>query len=136
MKPAHPEPVGMTKRCDDPQAGFTLIEALIALAIIAAITGALVETVTADAHARYAVEQRRSALLIAQSAMDRARGGEAVDDGHSAGPGPELAWHIDRAPYEQDTVPFAETHLEQLIVTVTDSGGHPLVRLASVRIVQ
>ncbi len=124
---------GFTTRDD---AGFSLIEALIALAIIAAMTGALVETVAADAHARLAVDQRRAALLIAQSALDRAKGGEAIDSGRAAGSGPELAWHIDRQPYQQDAVPFAATRLEQLTVTVEDAGGRALARLATVRIVQ
>lgn len=127
---------GHASSLTDAQAGFSLIEALIALAIIAAMTGALVETVAADAHARFAVTQRRAALLIAQSALDRARGGEAVDSGHSSGPGPELLWHIDRQPYEEGSVPFAATRLEQLTVTVADADRHPLVRLASVRITQ
>jgi prepilin-type N-terminal cleavage/methylation domain-containing protein len=116
--------------------GFSLIEALVALAIIAAMTGALVETLAADAHARLAVQQRRMALLVAQSALDRARGGEAVNTGHSDGPGPALQWHIDRQPYQESAVPFAATRLEQLTVTVADPGGHRLVRIATVRIVQ
>lgn len=118
------------------QEGFSLIEALIALAIIAAMTGALVETMTADAHARFAVQQRREALLYAQSALDRARGGERVDFGRSQGLGSELTWHIAREPYEQNAVPFAATRLEQLTVTVDDAGGHALARLATVRVVQ
>ena len=121
---------------DRAEAGFSLIEALVALAIIAAMTGALVETVAADAHARFAVQQRREALLVAQSALDRAKGGEAVDFGHAQGPGPELTWHIDRAPYEESTVPFATTRLERLTVTVDGADGHPLARLSTVRIVQ
>jgi general secretion pathway protein I len=118
------------------EAGFSLVEALVAFAIIAAMTGVLVETIAADAHARLAVQQRRAALLIAQSALDRARGGEAVDAGHADGPGAELSWHIEREPYEEGSVPFAAARLERLTVTVADAGGHPLARLATVRIVQ
>jgi prepilin-type N-terminal cleavage/methylation domain-containing protein len=118
------------------EAGFSLIEALIALAIIAAMAGALVETLVTDAHARLAVQQRRAALLVAQSALDRARGGEPVDSGRFQAGGPPLAWHIDRAPYEDNAVPFAATRLERLTVTVTDLDGHRLARLATVRIVQ
>jgi general secretion pathway protein I len=117
-------------------AGFSLIEALIALAIIAAMTGALVETIAADAHARLAVEQRRGALLIARSALDQAAGGDAIDSGHADGAGPPLSWRIDRQPYAEGTDPFAATRLEQLTVTVADSSGHRLARLATVRIVQ
>ncbi len=118
------------------EAGFSLIEALIALAIIAAMTGALVETIVTDAHARLAVQQRRAALLIAQSALDRARGGEAVDFGRFQASGPPLTWHIDREPYQDHAVPFAATRLERLTVTVADMDGHRLARLATVRIVQ
>ena len=118
------------------QSGFSLIEALVAMAIIAAMTGALVETVAADAHAGLALRARRTALLIAQSALDRARGGELVDTGHADGPGQALFWHIDREPYQDGSVAFAATRLEQLTVTVEDTAHHPLARLATVRIVQ
>lgn len=118
------------------EAGFSLIEALVALAIIAAMTSALVETVATDAHARFAIRQRREALLIAQSALDRARGGEAADSGQATGRGPELRWHIDREPYQAGSAPFASTRLEQLTVTVEDPDRHPLARLATIRIVQ
>lgn len=126
----------MTGAAMDRDAGFSLIEALIALAIIAAMTGALVETVAADAHARFAVEERREALLIAQSALDAAKGGETTDSGSAHGQGPDLAWHIDRAPYDAGSAAFAATRLEQLTVTVADARGHPLAQLATVRITQ
>jgi general secretion pathway protein I len=116
--------------------GFSLIEALIALAIIAAMTGALVETITADAHVQLAVEQRRAALLIARSALDQAEGGDAIDAGHADGAGQPLLWRIDRQPYAERAVPFAATGLEQLTVTVADMSGRRLARLATVRIVQ
>jgi prepilin-type N-terminal cleavage/methylation domain-containing protein len=120
----------------NPQSGFSLIEVLIALAIIAAMTGALVETVVADAHARFAVQQRRDALLIAQSALDRARGGESADSGGASPGAAALFWHIDRQPYAEGSVPFAATRLEQLTVTVEDAGHRQFARLTTVRIAQ
>lgn len=117
--------------------GFSLIEALIALAIIAATTGALVETVAADAHVRFVLQQRREALLIAQSAIDRAKGGEAVSAGHSQMPGSGLSWQIDREPYEGSAAPLiASIRLEQLTVTVEDASRHQLARLTTIRIAQ
>lgn len=112
------------------QRGFSVVEALIALAIIAAMTAALVFTVAADAHARLMVRERRAALMLAQSQLDRARGGEInIDDGQWG----NLSWHIDREAYG-GAAAFAHNRLEQVTVTVSDADHHQLVRLASVRL--
>lgn len=116
-------------RCAD-EAGFSLIEALIALTIIATMTAALFATVTSDARARLMVRQRRAALMVAQSQLDRAGGGQTEDSGQSL----DLAWHIEREPYAQSEA-FAHNRLEQLTVTVEDGDHHRLARLATVRIV-
>lgn len=117
-----------TRRADE--AGFSLIEAVIALAIIAAMVAALLFTVTGDARARMMVRQRRTALMVAQSQLDLAGSGQAGDSGQLL----DLTWHIDRESYAQSEA-FAQNRLEQLTVTVEDADHHQLARLATVRIV-
>ncbi|WP_408590650.1 hypothetical protein [Novosphingobium sp.] len=109
--------------------GFSLVEALIALAIIAAITAMLFTTIGQDARTRHAVAERRVAVLVAQSALDRAAAGDGATEGRSQG----LDWRIAREPYGTAD-PFDPAPLEQLTVTVADAGQRPLLTLATVRI--
>jgi type II secretory pathway pseudopilin PulG len=112
------------------ESGFSLIEALIALLIISAMISALVGTIIEHAHARQMVRLRREALMVAQSALDRAAGGQTDDFGQWQ----DLSWQIDRQPYGESEA-FAQIRLQQLTVTVRDADRHQLVRLETVGIV-
>lgn len=114
---------------DSGERGFSLVEALITFAIIAAMTMVLFATVGHDARARQMVRVRRAALMVAQSQLERAVGGQTEDSGRVF----DLEWRLEREPYG-DSEAFAHNRLEQLIVTVEDADHHQLARLATVRI--
>lgn len=114
---------------DSGERGFSLVEALITFAIIAAMTMVLFATVGHDARARQMVRVRRAALMVAQSQLERAVGGQTEDSGREF----DLEWRLEREPYG-DSEAFAHNRLEQLIVTVEDADHHQLARLATVRI--
>jgi len=118
----------MQRRPPAREAGFSLVETLIALAIIAAMTGVMADISVQDARAQAAVRDRRLAAIVARSALDRAAAGEGADAGEDAG----LAWHIAREPYG-DADPFDPLPLEQLAVTVASHSGQPLLTLVTVR---
>jgi prepilin-type N-terminal cleavage/methylation domain-containing protein len=109
--------------------GFSLVEVLVALAIIAAMTGVLVQTVGQDAHIRRTMRERRLALMVAQSALDRTVAGDSADNGRWG----DLTWHIERAPYGA-VDPLDRAPLEQLTASVTGENHQPLVTLTTVRI--
>lgn len=109
--------------------GFSLVEALIALAIIAAMTAMLAETTAQDARARHAVRDRRDALLVARSALDRAVTGDHTDTGQWQA----LTWHIERQPYG-GADPFNHAPLEQVTVTVAGADQRRLLSLTTVQI--
>ncbi|MBX9664015.1 type II secretion system protein [Novosphingobium sp.] len=117
------------------EAGFSLIEMLIALAIVTAMTGALVGTVGQDARARLAVQQRREALLVAQSVLDQMADANAPLEGRWRGYG----WRVLRQPY-QLADPLDRHPLEQITVSVGAIGGvagskrGEIIRLSTVRI--
>ena len=116
------------------QRGFTLIEVLVALAILAVIGGALAEAASEAAAARILLRDRAAALLIARSALDRAAAGDRDDDGDWSNPaGAPLHWHIERAPWGTSD-PLARYGLEQVTVTVARPGGRARVTLARVRV--
>jgi len=118
--------------------GFSLVEALVALAIIAAVTGALANTIAVHARTRAAMAQRRTALMVAQSALARVATGDQADDGQSG----DLAWHVERQPYDAGgQVGAGQTFatavpLEHISVTVEDATHHSLVTLQTIRIMR
>lgn len=118
----------MSVRSDE-EAGFSLIEALIALGIVAAITAAFFQTVGQNALASRGANDRREALLVAQSVIDRAVAGERVTSGRDG----ELHWQVNRSRSEQSTALDAHP-LERVRVTVAGPDGDTLVSLAALRI--
>ena len=118
--------------------GFSLVEALVALAIIAALAGALADTLAAHARTRAAMAQRRTALLVAQSALARIAAGDPADGGQAG----ELSWHVVREPYDAGgdigagQTFAAAAPLEHVSVAVEDTAHRPLVTLRTVRIMR
>lgn len=111
------------------EAGFTLAEVLVALAIVAAIGGALAGTVAQNGLARARSRDREAAILLAQSALDRAAAGDTSPDGEWQG----LRWQVERSAYGIAD-PQAAAPLEELTVRVTGRDRAPLLTLATVRI--
>lgn len=109
--------------------GFTLAEVLVALAIVAVIGGTLAQSVAQSAQAQRQIRARETALLVAQSALDRAAAGEPVSAGHDAG----FTWQITRADYGTAD-PLGAAGLEDIRVGVAVPGARPLVTLATVRV--
>ena len=111
--------------------GFTLIEVLIALAIVATMTAALVVTVGQDARTRLAVQQRREGLMIAQSVLDEMADPNAPLQGQWG----VYGWRVVRQPY-QLADPLDRHPLEQISVAVGVAGAkrREIVRLTTVRI--
>lgn len=109
--------------------GFSLVETLVALALVAGMTAVLAEVAATSARARGAVRQRQLAAMVARSALDRAAAGEQVESGQQSG----LDWHLARAGYGQPD-PFDRLPLEQLTVTVRDAAGRQLLSLETLRV--
>ncbi len=111
--------------------GFSLIETLIALAIVAAMTAALVGTTGQDARVRLAVQQRREALLVAQSALDQAADANAPNRSQWR----DYVWAVSRQPF-QPADPLDRHPLEQMTVVVhgVGAGNREILRLSTVRI--
>jgi type II secretory pathway pseudopilin PulG len=114
------------------EAGFALVETLIAAAIIATMTGVFFQIIASHAHSVQAMADRRAAAMVARSALDAAIGD---NEGILARRGTDsrLQWQVTIDPYE----PRAGTAppLDIVTVTVTVTGARrPVLRLSSLRV--
>lgn len=112
--------------------GFTLPEALVASAIVAAMLGVTLNVVQNSARAARINEERRAALLVAQSQLAVAEvavpGRFVTREGRSG----EIAWQMRIEPYRSI---LASPALDQITVTAgTGPQGLPLVELTTLRI--
>ncbi len=110
------------------ETGFSLVEALVALAITAAAVSAFLTTLGQDALLEGAASRRSLAVMVARSALDRAMGGDDTPSGRDQG----LGWQVAHEPHGLAD-PLDRVPLEDVVVTVSGD-GKTLVTLKSVRI--
>ncbi|MFM9851990.1 MAG: hypothetical protein ACKVOJ_04160 [Sphingomonadaceae bacterium] len=105
-----------------------------AAAIIAAMLGVTFQAVTASAQQSRMIEDRRLALLVAQSQMSAADARASTSFGETRGVTGTIEWRVTISPYQAGT--NASVPLE--LVTVSAGRGErgvPLVTLRTLRIV-
>lgn len=112
--------------------GFTLPEALVASAIVAAMLGVTLGVVQNNARAARINEERRAALLVAQSQLAIAAvavpGRLAAREGKSG----TIGWALRIEPYRGA---FASPALDRITVTAGEGPtGQPLVELTTLRV--
>jgi type II secretory pathway pseudopilin PulG len=112
------------------EVGFGLVETLIAMAIVAAMTAMVFNTITLNARTIAAVTERRAAGLLATSALDMAIGGTEVAQSGQSG---ALRWRVDVEPYQPASSGIPA--LDLITVTVSPVASNRVVlRLRSLRI--
>jgi prepilin-type N-terminal cleavage/methylation domain-containing protein len=123
---------GHHQRRDTGEAGFTLPEALVASAIVAAMLGVTLGVVQNNARAARTNEERRAALLVAQSQLAVAEvavpGRFAAREGKSG----TIGWALRIEPYRGQ---LASPALDRITVTAGEGpSGEPLVELTTLRV--
>ena len=122
------------------QRGFTLIEIIVALAILAVALGALFQSFSTGLRATVVSDRQEAAVMLAQSLLDRIGQDIPLAAGEQAGVSEDgLRWSIAIAPSpliapdrraDSPLLPF------DVVVTVASDGGRPLtlttLRLAPV----
>ena len=116
------------------EAGFSLVETLIALTIVAAMTGLYAECVGAYARTARLADQRRDAILLAQSllaeATERRTGATTPQRGRQQG----LAWQVRRRAVGQGAREGGAP-LREVMVDVADAGtGRRLARVRTLEL--
>ena len=112
------------------EAGFLMIEALIAFAIVAMMGALVFSTVAQVSHAANTLVERRSALLLARSVLAAATVNSEARAITPNGIDGDLVWSISAEGYQ--SAEAEATALRKVTVTVTDrSGRRQLARLAA-----
>jgi Tfp pilus assembly protein PilV len=121
-------------RNESPDAGFTVLEALIAFAILSLSLIALYESIGLAYRATGSATKREQLLALAKSELDVAR---TIDDASPKERSGKIAdggsWRIYSEPASTTAV-LQGPQAEWLIFEATDADGKPALRLRDVRI--
>ena len=116
-----------------PENGFALIETLIATAIIAGMLGAVFQVIETGARQTRAVENRRLAILVAQSQLAAVGAAQNNSFGETKGVTGGIRWRIKVSPRRGNANSAAR--LEDVLVTTgMDNDGRDLFVLRTVRV--
>ena len=114
------------------EAGFTLPEALVASAIVAAMLGVTLGVVQNSARAARINEERRAALLVAQSQLAVAEVAVPGRFAQREGKSGAIRWALRIEPYR---AALASPSLDRITVTAGEGpSGKPLVELSTLRV--
>lgn len=112
--------------------GFSLVETLIALAIIAAALAATLHVVVSQARATRTVDDRRIAMLVAQSQLAAIAAAADTGQFETRGRTSGVDWRVQIAPYPTQ---FARPKIESITVSAGKGpNGKPLAVLHSLRL--
>jgi type II secretory pathway pseudopilin PulG len=110
-----------------------MVEALVALAIVAIMAGLVFDTVSQTSHSALVVADRRAAVLLARSVLAAATVETAIAPVPERGTDGPFAWSITGDRY--DGAAAGMIRLEQVVVTITlRSDGKTLARLAGIKV--
>lgn len=121
----------MSARAD---AGFSLVETLVAIAVIAVMATLLFQTIATTARLSHQAQQRRAAVLLAQSLLDQsvAASGRALAAGSGRSQG--LAWTV-RTRAAPDNAGDSGPRLDEVRIDVADeASGRSLARVRTLRL--
>lgn len=124
----------MTARTSE--AGFSLVETLVSLAVIAGMSAMLFESVSMHALAGDRTSQKRDAILLARSLLAHASiasgPGELADSGRQG----DLAWRYTHRPVRSEARDLAAA-LQHIRIDVLDrETGRSLIRVETLRLDQ
>ena len=128
----------MSRRsCSDGERGFTLIEALVALAIIAAVLSSIGAVIGTTVKGTRSIDQRLALTGAAETLLAALPARNLLKPGRQSG---ELAghrWRIDVAPLSAAAQPVPETSpFVPLVVTMAlQAPGGPAISITTVRLV-
>jgi hypothetical protein len=119
----------MKPRCGE--AGQALVDAMIGSAIIAITLAAMFGAISDSVARNRMAEQRRAAMLIAQSELASVGPLIPAVPGVTEGTEGDYYWRVDIEPYDSGIPPSMVGQLCKVVVVVDDSRRAPLATLTS-----
>jgi general secretion pathway protein I len=118
------------------EAGFTLIEVLVALAVVATALAAIGSLVAANVRGTRAIDQRLALIETGRAILTGLPGRERLAPGNSTGEIADHRWRVDVMPFAASFVdPRKPTPwVPQAVVVRVQSPGGQILRLDSVRL--
>jgi type II secretory pathway pseudopilin PulG len=117
----------------DNESGFALAETLVATAIIAAMLGVTFQSIEAGARQTRQIEDRRKAMLVAQSQLTAVGSAQSASFGETSGLTSGIRWRLSVQPYRANEPSGAR--LETVSVTAGLAGDkRDLVILKTIRV--
>jgi general secretion pathway protein I len=125
------------RSCSDGERGFTLIEALVALAIIAAVLSSIGAVIGTTVKGTRSIDQRLALTGAAETLLAALPARNLLKPGRQSG---ELAghrWRIDVAPLNVavSDVPQTSTFVPMAVSMRMQAPGGPAIQVVTVRIV-
>ena len=115
--------------------GDIFVESLIAAAIVGMILSATFRVISDGAVRARATEQRREALMVAQSTLDSVGAEIPIKAGEGSGVSGDMAWTVDIAPYSDESGASTVGALWKIVVSVRPrDGGRTLAALRTLRL--
>lgn len=116
------------------ESGFSLVEAMVSLLVIAGMAAMLFATVSANASAAQRLAAKRRAILLAQSLLAQATLPRGPGDLAGAGAAQGMTWRLTRRAVAQgardSTAPVEEVRID-----IADSAtGRPLTSVQTLRL--
>lgn len=116
------------------EAGFSLVETLVALAVIAGMSGMLFEAISTHAQAADRVARKREAILLARSLLAQATVPQGPGELANTGRWRSLSWRFTRGAVGGGARDSAAA-LERVRIDVMDRAtGRRLVRVQTLRL--
>jgi general secretion pathway protein I len=125
------------RSCSEGEQGFTLIEALVALAIIAAVLSSIGAVIATTVKGSRSIDQRLALTGAAETALAALPARDLLKPGRQSG---ELAghrWRIDVAPLNvpAQEVPQTSRFAPLVVNMALQAPGGPAIRVTTVRLV-
>jgi type II secretory pathway pseudopilin PulG len=115
------------------ESGFALAETLVATAIIAAMLGVTFQSIEASARQTRLVEDRRQAMLVAQSQLTAVGSAQSTSFGETNGVTNGILWRLSVKPYRADQPSGARLE-EVSIIAGLAKDKRDLVVLKTIRV--
>jgi general secretion pathway protein I len=126
------------KSCSDGAAGFTLIEALVALAIVAAVLGSIGAVIATTAKGTRGIDQRLALSGTAETILAALPARTLLKPGRQSGETAGHRWRIDVSPMNvavASDAPQTQRFVPLAVTMRVQAPGGPAMQVTTVRLV-